>query len=499
VKPSPQQEAIFEDIRSGSGHTFVKAGAGCGKTTTVIWGLEYLPQNQRDVFLATFGTDIAKVLKTRAPSWANVQTLHAYGLRCLSNSLGRRPVVDKESDKSRRIAKAEAAKLTSDSALQRELTGVFMKIEGLAKGALASKPEQIDVLLDRHEISPPEGVEREALVAGVLSGLDAAREEQGLIDFNDMIWLPNVLRCSYETYERIFVDESQDLSRAQIRLATKSVSDTGRALFVGDPNQAIYGWRGADSESCTKIIRAFEAKSLPLSVTYRCAKAIVREAQVLVPEFSCPETAPEGLVRSCDLPELLRQVRPGDFVLSRVNAPLISLCFALLKEGRRANIQGRDIGAKLAGTIRRAAKGTENVTQMLEKVSAWRAREVERLEALERDTTAVIDTAECIFALSEGLGSVSEILENIERLFARTEAGSESDSSRVILSSVHRAKGLERDRVFLLADTFMRSRRKRDKITGEEYWQAPGVEESNLKYVGISRAKSELVYVKGSI
>jgi superfamily I DNA/RNA helicase len=82
---------------------------------------------------------------------------------------------------------------------------------------------------------------------------------------------------------------------------------------------------------------------------------------------------------------------------------------------------------------------------------------------------------------------VAEVLSAIERLFS-----DQKPENAVILSSTHKAKGLERDRVWLLQDTYLRSRRNRLGV-----WEGPSQEEKNLFYVAVTRAKSELVLVEG--
>ena len=64
-----------------------------------------------------------------------------------------------------------------------------------------------------------------------------------------------------------------------------------------------------------------EEAELPLTTTYRCGQAIVREAQKLVPDIEAGATNPEGTVDACDYEALFATVQPGQFVLSRLNAP----------------------------------------------------------------------------------------------------------------------------------------------------------------------------------
>jgi superfamily I DNA/RNA helicase len=163
--------------------------------------------------------------------------------------------------------------------------------------------------------------------------------------------------------------------------------------------------------------------------------------------------------------------------LSRTNAPLVSLCLRFLREGRPATIQGRDIGASLAVFVKKSA--AKDVQALCDYVEQWRDVECKRLSEKRRDTQAVEDRADCILALADGAPSVIEVIARIERLFADT-----SDSARIVLSSTHKAKGMERDTVWMLMST---------------YGRRPGTEEQNLIYVAYTRARKNLFLVQGDV
>jgi hypothetical protein len=203
--------------------------------------------------------------------------------------------------------------------------------------------------------------------------------------------------------------------------------------------------------------------------------SVVREANAIVPELQPRPGAPEGIVKQSTVEQLRKDAQPGDMVLSRVNAPLISLCYRWLAEGRRAMIQGRNIGQGLASWITNCH--AVSVPQLCGAVNEWCTKEVARLAAAERDTQSTIDKAECLIALAEGCSTVEDVIAKCERLFGEAK----SSEGCILLSSTHRAKGLEADRVWVLRDTYLR-------------W--PGVEEKNLLYVAITRAKRELIYVR---
>jgi DNA helicase-2/ATP-dependent DNA helicase PcrA len=304
--------------------------------------------------------------------------------------------------------------------------------------------------------------------------LNETREEtEGPIDFDDMVWLPIAQRLPLPSFRWVFVDETQDLNPAQLETVVRASGSRGRICAIGDRRQAIYGFRGADVRAIPRMIERLQAEVLPLSVTYRCPVSVTREAQRLVPAISAAPNAPEGVVRTCSEDAMRSGAVAGDFVISRTNAQLISECLKWIAAGKRARIRGREIGAGLAQWV----KGTkaDEIDELLRLLGAWETRETQRLTRAGRDTRAIEDRAACLRVLCESCGTVRELLEKIELLFA------EAHGPAIHLMSTHKAKGLEADRVWLLRDTYCK-------------W--PGAEEDNLLYVGITRAKRELIYVR---
>jgi len=465
---SEYQRNIFADIANGSGNTQVDALAGTGKTSTIVEGFHYVPTFKRSLMCA-FNKSIQTELESRAPAEVTVKTLHALGYAACRRSFPKLGAPD--NNKLGAYVKAEKG----NEGETYELRSFLSKTISLSKGYLASTPKQIDEVMDRHEIDTC-GESRDAFIASALKIMEATKKDTNRIDFDDMIWLPNVLGLRLDKHDFVFIDEAQDLNLAQINLALNSVNSSGRIISVGDEHQAIYGFRGADSNAIQNIVTRLNSKRMPLSVTYRCAKSIVDMAKTLVPQIEAAPNAEQGLVDYCSTAKMEQNVKPGDFILSRVNAPLIKWCLALLKARIPANIQGRDMGKNLLSLIKKS--NTNNVDVFLSWLNDYEAMETERLNNQRRDTSVISDKAECLRTLCEGTKSLAEVRANIESLFRDGD-----DKDRVILSSTHKAKGLERDRVFMLNDT---------------YKPAKGIEEANLTYVAYTRAKKELYLVSGN-
>lgn len=499
AKWSEQQVAIFNWVRFPDTYKralVVRARAGTGKTTTILEALKYATENR--VLVCAFNKSIANELNARLTGGrAEAKTLHALGFAAVK-AYWPRVQVERETG-----ARADDLTLKAISAwgigethagrrptsvpfavhrLVSRLHTLGREIEPLA----TERPELINLAIDFEcepdeefrEWFPVEWVVDRALVAMRLAA-ETEPTETG-IDFADMIYLPVRNRWTKPVFDMVLVDEAQDMTKAQLAVAKGSMRRGGRMVIVGDDRQAIYGFRGADSGSLDRLKTELDAQELGLTVTYRCGRAIVAEAQQLVPDFQAAPGNGDGCISSLPFSKLTAEVAYGDFILSRVNAPLVSTAMALLIQGRRARIQGRDIGAGLKTLIKKLAKGSaaNSVPQFLARVDAWETREVARMQSANKPNKVdeIRDKAEMLVTLAAEAKSVNDIITKIDFLFTDDERGAQGV---VTLSSVHRAKGLEADRVFVLADTL------------KDHSQ----EELNIQYVAITRAKRELVYV----
>lgn len=496
---SDQQKAIFDDVNEGDGHTVIIARAGTGKTTTIVQALNYVPPGLSVLFCA-FNKSIATELSARAPKGVDVATLHSFGYRAIRAKFG---TVKVDTERAKNLVRAvrDSRGMVAPDSFSRVIGAC--KLVSLAKGFVHSSREQLDTLIDQYQI--------DVGPSPTLSTYDAAREEcldvavevlrrcedptanaapvdptdkyslykfivdaASSVDFDDMVWLPVVLKLRTTKFDRVFIDETQDLNPAQVELALSAVKKTGRICAVGDDRQAIYGFRGADSEAVNNIVTRLGAKTLSLTTTYRCARSIVDLARTIVPDYESAPNAPEGVVETIGLDKLLPSIAVGDFLLSRTNAPLIGFCLALIRDDRPATIAGRDIGDRLVGLVKKSK--TSATKDLLVWTESWRMVEEARLVAKNLSTQTTKDTADTVTALCEGLEKSSAVIDRIGRIFADGDL-----TKRIVLSSTHKAKGLERDRVFMLTWT---------------YGKYPGIEEDNLKYVCITRAKSHLFLVE---
>ncbi len=467
--------------RSMSRNLVVRARAGTGKTTTIIEGVNRAPE--RAILLAAFNKSIAVELQKRLNNpRCEAKTLHGLGCKYVMQNW-KPQIVD---DGSR--ADGLTTKVCPDDApraILRLVTQLHNKAREITPfTAIKGRPSDLVDLAIRFDLVPddeyePQGYNLNRVCELAFAAMKLAMERTKIIDFSDMIFLPLVHNWVRPWAQLVVVDEAQDMTAAQLELAIRSCTKTGRICVVGDDRQAIYGFRGADSDSLDRLKRRLDARELGLTTTYRCATNIVNLARHIVPDFRAAPGAPAGEIANCDLDKLLSTAREGDFILSRTNAPLVRVCMALLKQGRRARIKGRDIGKGVAALIRKLS--SSNIPDLLEALNGHVQREVERAmklpeNAQEERIQFISDQAEIIRELSEGCVGIADLQARVTDLFS-----DDAERQAIMCSSVHKAKGLEASTAFLLEGTFRKGHR----------------EEDNLRYVAITRAKTRMVWVSG--
>lgn len=277
-------------------------------------------------------------------------------------------------------------------------------------------------------------------------------------------------------------------------------TEDGRRLYIANgivTHNSIYAWRGADSDSMNKL-KALRPNwiELPLHTTFRCPQVAVKRASSHAPGFTAaasnkegtisrlPNKQPkDGLLPSWSWPDVEEIAKEGEIaVICRNNAPLLSLAFKLLRQRIGVKMIGRDIGKGLV-TLAKKLLPLPGIlpAECQQLISHWMEREISIASANhdEAKVERTMDRGECLLAvLDSGPANSREFIENLDALFAR-------EDGRVILSSGHRAKGLEWDTVLHLDPWRIPSKWA---ISEEAKKQ-----EANLRYVIETRMKEHLI------
>lgn len=488
-QPSPQQQAIYDWFSGGVSrerqpHLVVRARAGTGKTTTIIEGVNRAPE--RRILLCAFNKKIAEELNTRLSNpRATAKTLHALGYAAIRKMW---PLASVNNDRGMNLSR-QVCGANTPLPILRLVTSLHTK--GREMMPLDADLGGLTALALRFDLEPDESWEGLGFDLGYVaeSALEvmtrAANEppKNAEVDYADMIYLPLAWNLLAPSYDLVAVDECQDMTISQLEVAQRLCQ--GRLCLVGDDRQAIYGFRGADSGSIDRLKAELQAEECPLTVTYRCGKAIVARAQRLVPDIEAAPGNPEGVVDRSTYEQMLRGAQPGDFLLSRLNAPLVAAVYALIKHRVRARMAGKDLGAGITHILTRLKVRPETpVEEIGERLAVWEAKTTTRQASYGHPELAerTRDQAGMIRAILDECETASDVLEQLQWLFTNED---NTDEGHVLCSSVHKAKGLEADRVWVLQDSL--------------YRRGESMEECNIDYVATTRAKSCLQLVEGGV
>ena len=491
--PSPYQEKVFDFIEHGVGNCVISAVAGSGKTTTIVSAMKLIPKKQRCIFIA-FNKSIVEELSERMKGYENVQvkTAHSLGLLMVRRNLGE---VEIDEYKYRTYLKNNIADLTSISGVNmtrhmvEEYLDSITQLIDYSRFNLAQSVREIENVANKYEI-PVSFDECEV----ALKCLEWGKTNTETIDYTDMVWLPYELslRPSGLTFDWVLVDECQDMSLASIQLFLRCFKRGTRFVAVGDADQAINGFAGSSEEAFNFMKNYQNTIILSLPITYRCCKTVVQLANTLVPEIMAHEGAPDGeILQGCST----RMIKDGDMVLARSRSHLIKLYTKLLHRNVNCYIKGQDIGKELLKLL----DGIDDVEELNADLSAdgvfvriydkmiternnlMRKRGLDVTDAtLSMPVMNLYDSISSLLVLAERCKTKSQLIAHIMSIFGEDEHG-------VCLSTVHKAKGLEADNVYILCHSTMPS-----KLATQD-WEKQ--QEYNLLYVAYTRAKKRLGFI----
>ena len=509
---NPEQRRAAEAVR---GPVCILAGAGSGKTTTITrriaWQVASGAVRSDQILAVTFTDKAAGEMRARLARLGvdglEARTFHSAALSQLRRAKGDGPG---------RI-------LSTKALLLRQIGNTlpppyrFRPAGDLATEVEWAKNRRLTPQIYRGSLNGHEPPIPDDLMAGVFREYERRKEASGAIDFEDLLeltvrlyeedeWALAALR---ERYAAFTVDEYQDVNLLQQSLLELWLGERDDVCAVGDDYQSIYGFTGASPEWLLGLARRYpQAAVVRLEENYRSTPQVLALANRLVPKLGGAEkslraTRPEGPepdLRGFESPEdegtfVLERVRalhaegvPYEemAMLMRLNARSVDFeeLFAdaripfqgaalLSRDGARQLLKGlRGAGfGSLAEEVRRVATQQGLVDPVPEKVG-------------ERELVRQADLAR-LCKLAEEFDDGSQTVEQwVEWLRARFAHGSQGG---VHLLTLHRAKGLEFDAVFL-------PRVEEKELPCKQALRVPGQldEERRLLYVGITRARKHL-------
>lgn len=494
IKYSEEQENIFEYVTKGLLNVSVQAVAGAGKTTTLVECVRRLPEDKKILVVAHNRlTKETLCKKLDGVKNVNIFTIHGLSWRMYTEHFGVEPkIVD---DKYRiyvnknldEIAGEEYEALSQSKKLIYK-THVFDLIDK-ARYNLKQSAKEIKKLATKKYGMSLLSNEPET----VASILKWGSENISTVDYQDMLTLPYELGYNTKRYlsDYIFLDEAQDTSLSQQYIISRCLKRNTRFIYFGDRDQSINNWCGSDTEAFDhlkdKDTFGREAQEFPLTTNYRCGTEIIKFAkQYTDNNIHAREGAQSGVV---NFDVKLNTAKNGDMILCRNIAPLMDVYRIGVSLGKKMYFRGTELGQALKLSVdATSGEKIEDIIKSLKKrlIATW-DHLTESTELTPEETMlnpsiiSILDTIKTLECLPKTVTDRTELENFINDVF------SEEEKDGIELSTIHRAKGLEADNVFIICPSLIPS--KLAKLP----WQVE--EEKHLQYVMCTRPKNTLNFV----
>lgn len=468
-KWSKYQEAIFDEVKNGTGNIVVEARAGSAKTSSLIEATNHLPKDAK-ILLCAFNKRIQEELQSKISN-GNVkcQTIHSLGFSAIRKT---NPYVQVDSRKMDDVINSLRFNIPEKE--YSKIMQALKKTCSLAKSLLQDVPSKIKSIIIKYEIDhDPYNIDEFAKMA--FDCLEKCKTVRNVIDFDDMVWFPIIFDLPFEKFTHVFGDEAQDFSPMLLKALLKTKKENTRFFIFLDEKQAIYQFMGSDDVQVAKMIDELGGKKLPLPICYRCPNKVIELAKKYASNIESFPGNKDGEVSTIKYSEMYKIIPQGSFIISRYNAPLVPVYFSLIKYHKPCAIIGKDIGNNLLTIVKKTKSKT--IESFNAKIETMRAAEIAKAKKERRKFDLIDDKFDCLVSIAETCKTVKELSEKINKMFS-----DDANNTKISLMSTHKSKGLENNDVYLLNSTF-----SPDSVDQSE---------RNIFYVALSRSKDKLYFVE---
>lgn len=542
--PTAAQQQIYDFVQQGSGNGIIDAVAGAGKTTTLMGCVEHIP-NIDDVIYCAFNTSIRKELQKKfkeAKQNVKVSTIHALGFQMLRATRDFTvddykyhhiikdstffdtlvPDINKILNFHHHLTIAELKTLDErrDSLdwNEKNLLNEGQQYVGRIITRLLDINQKYRCTLEENDVEHYDTMIRHygiiphweteyctykeevavyfALHQRLLKEGNSIAISHGIIDYTDQLYLPTLLNLTPQRkYGFVFVDECQDLSKAQVKIVAQYLREDGRLLAVGDPYQAIYGFAGADCNSFQRVKETFGCTILGLTDCFRCPQGVITLAQSLRPDIKGFKNY-HGNIYNIPFREVIVNIKAGDLVICRTRKPLRALALKLISKNFKVKIHPDELQEFMGDYKRnfspqeiRKVLNDDIIDTFFDHIEERNKKRIIKeytnadpiIQKILRDEEIKTMKETLCFLKSKyfdwNLNTLDTILKRVKLMLSNP-----SDDA-VKISTIHRAKGLENDRVFIL---------EYDKLPPPRDLPWEKIQERNLHYVAVTRPKEEL-------
>lgn len=521
-KLSTYQQNIIDAFLNTDDNLFISALAGAGKTFILTQISKHI--NTYSVFLAFNKTIQLDLLKKITNPKFKTYTFNGLGyMIMMKNMENSHKQVTLDKFKLSNIIKKVLSEDKSFNLLPWDLRLDYIKEFSTLYQLIQSKLidvtdyKQINTLIENYELFSE--LQVPSYLNSAIKKIDEenirAFDVDGLITFNDQLYitLKKLQSQEWETpgyllFNYILCDESQDLNACQQQLLFFIKRKTSRFIFAGDKNQAIYGFNGADVNSINTLQNLFKTKEFPLPINYRCAKSHLSYVNSKFNIGILPmDNAIQGSIQNIAYDELCYFAKQGDFILSRKNSDLCKIILQLLQQGKPIYFKDATFVMKMITFLKGKTKDMQSILPLERKITQFKVSCHKKIEealkkTLDKDShfnkeeiekynfsNEKIDLFDCIQILLKNYRkagsdvSIQGFLNYISKML-----NTQNPQNCIICSSIHQVKGLETNNVFIL--------NKARPMYDLARTASQRIQEKNLSYIALTRAKSNLYLVE---
>ena len=479
--------------------TLIEAGPGSGKTTTLIHSHNYVlsgqlpgyqPTPEQYIIMETIRQRIPKIhaaqavfacmtdagkqdLISKIPSDTKCFTYNGLGASLLQRRHRFQKLDHKRGEK---LLEAVLGERLEDMEWKRRRVyyTALRYVKHLKEELLTPSEASFDFVQAKYgiEAPPPEdtGAMRQLMERMMIV--------DGSVEWIDQYWLA-VQSIQSPTYTVGYVDECQDLSPLKLLLMLKSCE---HLIFCGDPYQAINGFAGADYRAFDRL-SSMCPPALPLKTCFRCPPNHVEHANTIRPArivAKKTEAIPDISLQINDLGAYITENvgNPKEnLLIARLNNILLRVGIKLMKQGVACHLLQRTNDRSLEVVLTDYIKQTRATT--LSQLLSIATADSDNASKLGFQAGSFVkERSDCIIELSEGCKTIPQLLNNLYSL-TKDAPGS------VALSTIHKSKGLEAERVYILYPPVQLQPDNQEQVE----------QEINLEFVSETRSKHQKIYV----
>jgi len=455
IIPTEEQSDI---IYSEAELIFVLAGAGTGKTSTLVSFSNMRKKNS--ILYIVYNNSVKEEAKGKFPERVIIHTIHSLAFSIIGKKYKEKLTENLQVENIVKALSFFEDKRTSDSALINIAMSVinalnyYFNSDVLKIGDL-SLDDTIKNLAEEYWLK-----------------MQDIENQEALITHDGYLKLYQLTNPKLD-YDYIMVDEAQDSNEVMLDIVFKQHS---KKIFVGDPSQKIYGFRGAINVFNSKKYMEYKPEMFSLTESFRFGQEIADVANEVLNAIPGNKIAIKGCDRESEIAKVDKEIQYT--ILFRTNTKLVDKAISLAEEGKSIHIIGglEDIIKDAMDIYYLFAEEYDNIK------SAFFKNFKHYNNFLQLTADLKIAKYKFLVRLIEQYGDT--LLIKITKLKEQQEGKRSAD---VLLSSTHKAKGLEFVSVILWDDfkeilDFLKIQNPDEKI----------IEEINLLYVAITRATHTL-------